>query len=64
MKVIIEFSVENAAFAEPGEIDRVLARAIDKVKYLLGSDVPVRQRRTTLLDCNGNTVGSVRLEEE
>ena len=68
MKVIIEFCVDNAAFKHNDEINAVLDDAADKVKFMLGRHChfPDRQEASSpgLRDSNGNTVGSVRLEEE
>jgi len=76
MKVIIEFSVDNAAFTDAAhlggvdgvreEVGHVLARAVDTasahVAYHMGV-LSKRQISDALLDTNGNTVGTVRIEQ-
>lgn len=58
MKIEITISTDNAAFTDdPGELDRVLRTVASKVEGLEPGD------SASLRDINGNTVGSVRVED-
>ena len=69
MKVRIEFDTDNAAF-EDGfgyELAKVLGQASDKVIRQMsrcdGCVCDAPERDDVLLDSNGNTVGTVRIEQ-
>lgn len=67
MKVIIEFETDNAAFADDihGEIEQILEQAGTKVLMQMGRNhyVDAEGPSDKLIDTNGNTVGTVELEE-
>ncbi len=62
-KIRIEFDTTNAAFEAPGEIDRILLQARDKIQRqqmrapATHCDAP--EAADVLMDSNGNTVGRV-----
>jgi len=70
MKLTIEINMDNAAFDGPlcGELSRILSSVTRKVESQLERspecicDAPEIDDK--LLDINGNTVGSVRLQNE
>ena len=63
MKVVIEFDVKNAAFDDwQREVKRVVGAAATRLADL--PDRPAGALRAPLFDSNGNTVGSIRVEEE
>jgi hypothetical protein len=66
MRVVIAFNIDNAAFEHNDEFHVVLDAARDKIMFQLNRHVhfdnPQAAASTGLLDSNGNTVGSVRVE--
>jgi len=63
MRLIIEIDLDGAAFeevagVEAGEILREIAYNMDNLDLFPGMDWP------TLRDSNGNTCGTVRIEED
>lgn len=62
MKVIIEFDTETSAFKDnfDDQVSDLLTDAKRTVKFLRNSATRPQERR--LLDRNGNTVGTVRVE--
>lgn len=68
MKIKIEFSTDNAAFEDsPSEIHFVLAQIARKVQSQVaraeGCLCTAAEADDKLLDSNGNTVGSVEIDE-
>lgn len=56
MKIHIELTDDNAAFESGHEIERILRKLSDNIgEYILG-------KRSKLMDINGNTVGTVEIE--
>lgn len=60
-KVIITVEVINAAFEDPGELARIVRVAADRLD---ASGWPVVVAASTLLDIDGNVVGSITTVEE
>jgi hypothetical protein len=69
MKVIIVFDVENAAFEDnfAGEVGWILSQAVQKIirqrERAPGCICTTPESDDVLIDCNGNRVGTVELEE-
>ena len=69
MKITIEFKTDNAAFDDNSyEIQRVMRLAFDKIRYELGLPGVLQEDRKrasspTLMDSNGNSVGTVLVEK-
>jgi hypothetical protein len=61
MKVVISFNIDNHAFQEDmhGEVNQILSNACEK---LMSGDCDYHPM--TLMDSNGNTVGTVSIEED
>ena len=61
-RVVIEFSLDNASFDDDfeGEMERVLETAKELVFDLVATD----DEPADLHDSNGNTIGTVTVEDE
>lgn len=68
MKFIVEINTENAAFEDnPDEVKWLLTKSTALFSAMLdgvppGMDEPGCESSTPLLDSNGNTVGTARIE--
>jgi hypothetical protein len=60
MQIQITFSVDNAAFDDPFEVERVLRQVTKKLQTHGYAD----ENEYTLRDSNGNTVGSCKVVAE
>ena len=72
MKLLIEVHMDNAAFEDTREINRILEqaalrvhRAMEDPRAMNWEEMEVGEHcESNLLDTNGNTVGSVRLVKD
>ena len=66
MRVKIEFDVDNAAFEDEQEIDRVMLVCANKIRTALYSEAGIYEsyrRLEVLFDSNGNRIGQVEVLE-
>lgn len=62
MKILLDFSTENAAFQDEPEheITRIMDKAKEKVQEgVCDPDAPNTDQQWPLLDTNGNTIGAI-----
>ena len=59
MKITLSFNVDNAAFDDPNEVERVLAKVTERVAHN-GYD---RNYEFAVRDSNGNTIGTCKVHE-
>jgi hypothetical protein len=62
MKITIEFSTDNAAFADNG-MAQELSDVLDGVRRVLVKHASGQNPGMSVRDSNGNTIGQVTVEE-